>query len=130
MSAESVTRTSGCPELSLRQQNPGATFANGLATCTKYNTNPPRGIPERGEEICARPDSSPVNCWMDLRACRKADIPRRAFNRSFLGENDPLGEPHVEVVTSDALGREYYCLARDGRWVHEGDHEFPSGPLS
>lgn len=117
----------GCPRLSRRTQSQGAPLVYGLATCTKYNTSPPRGIPERGEELCARPGSSPTSCWLDLRACRKADIPRRAFERSFLGQHDPLGEPEVVLAKTDAYGREFYCLQRNGTWVHEGEHEFPVG---
>ena len=119
--------TGGCPRLSTLPANDGVPYEYGLATCTKYNTSPPRGIPEGGEEICARPTSNPINCWMDMRACRKAEIARRAFDRSFLGQRDPLGEPHVALVHTDAQGREFYCLQRDGRWVHDGDHDFPVG---
>jgi hypothetical protein len=107
-------------------QTGGGPYEYGLATCSKYNTSPPRGIPEKGEEICARPGSNSANCWMDFRACRKAEIPRRAFERSFLGQRDPLGEPQVALVTTDAYGREFYCLQRNGTWVHDGEHEFPT----
>ena len=130
MSTGPIPRTTGCPELSPLPQNPGIPFEYGLATCTKYNMSPPRGIPEKGEDICARPESSAVNCWMDLRACRRAEIPRRAFNRSFLGQRDPLGEPHVDVAATDAAGRAYYCLKRNGAWVHDGEHEFPTGDFA
>lgn len=119
--------TQGCPKLSPLPQNAGGPYEYGLATCTKYNTSPPRGIPEKGEEICAQPGSTAINCWMDFRACRKADIPRRAYDRSFLGQRDPLGEPQVALVCTDAQGRAFYCLQRNGLWVHEGEHDFPVG---
>ena len=116
----------GCPKLMPLPQTGGGPYEYGLATCSKYNTSPPRGIPEKGEEICARPGSNSANCWMDFRACRKAEIPRRAFERSFLGQRDPLGEPQVALVTTDAYGREFYCLQRHGTWVHDGEHDFPT----
>lgn len=126
--AEHQPATGGCPQLTPLPENQSTVpFEYGLATCTKYNTSPPRGIPEQGEKICARPGSSAANCWMDLHACRKAGIARRAFDRSFLGQRDPLGEPHVAVVTTDQYGREFYCLQRGGKWVHDGDHDFPVG---
>ena len=118
----------GCPKLTPLPQNRSTVpFEYGLATCTKYNTSPPRGIPEQGEQICARPGSSSANCWMDLRACRKAEIARRAYERSFQGLRDPLGEPQVVLAATDAYGREFYCLQRNGTWVHEGEHDFPVG---
>lgn len=119
--------TRGCPKLSLQPQNAGVPLEYGLATCTKYNLSPPRGIPEHGEEICAQPRSNPVNCWLDFRACRKAEIPRRAYERSFLGQHDPNGEPQVALVTTDAQGRDFYCLQRNGHWIHDGEHDFPVG---
>ena len=124
---ESPAPAQGCPRLMLPPEQAGGPLEYGLATCSKYNTSPPRGIPEKGQEICARPGSNPNNCWMDFYACRKADIPRRAYNRSFLGQRDPLGEPQIALVSTDAHGRSFYCLRREGQWVHEGDHDFPVG---
>ncbi len=126
--AASESSNDGCPRLTRLHRQPGVSYDYGLSTCTKYNTNPPRGIPEKGEEICAAPGSNPVNCWLDMRSCRKAEIARRAYNRSFLGQSDPLGEPQVARVETDAYGREFYCLQRNGVWVHEGEHEFPVPP--
>src|SRR5438034_8858 len=42
--------TTGCPKLMPLPQTGGGPYEYGLATCTKYNTSPPRGIPEKGEE--------------------------------------------------------------------------------
>ena len=55
--------TTGCPKLMPLPHTGGGPYEYGLATCTKYNTSPPRGIPEKGEEICARPGSNSANCW-------------------------------------------------------------------
>lgn len=117
----------GCPALMLPPERAGGPLEYGLAMCSKYNTSPPRGIPEQGQEVCAQPGSSPTTCWMDFYACRKANIPGRAFERSFLGQHDPSGEPHIAVAETDGLGRTFYCLQRDGQWVHSGDHDFPVG---
>ena len=54
--------TRGCPKLMPLPQTGGGPYEYGLATCSKYNTSPPRGIPEKGEEICARPGSNSANC--------------------------------------------------------------------
>lgn len=126
--ADHAPQSGGCPKLTPLPQNPHhVAFEYGLAQCTKYNITTPRGIPEKGEEICERPGSSPTNCWMDLRACRKAEIPRRAYERSFVGQHDPQGEPQVVLAETDSFGREYYCLQRNGQWIHDGDHDFPVG---
>ena len=124
---EPAARTGGCPRLELNSPHGTTPVQYGLATCTKYNVSPPRGIPEKGEEICARPGSSPANCWMDFFACRKAEIAERAFNRSFLGQRDPLGEPQAALAYTDPDGRQYYCIQRNGQWVHGGEHDFPVG---
>lgn len=105
----------------------GGPLEYGLATCSKYNTSPPRGIPEKGQDICAEPGSNPGNCWMDFYACRKANIAERAFDRSFVGQHDPAGEPQAALVTTDQHGRRFYCLQRHGAWVHQGEHDFPVG---
>jgi hypothetical protein len=126
--AGQVQRSGGCPRLLPRAQvAPGSAPVYALAQCVKYNITTPRGIPAKGEDICARPDSGPVNCWMDLRACRKAEIARRAYERSFVGLQDPQGDPEVFVAMTDQYGREYYCLQHNGRCVHDGDHDFPMG---
>ncbi len=120
-------RARGCPALMLPPERGGGPLEYGLATCAKYNISPPRGIPEKGQEICAAPGSSPANCWMDFYACRKADIAARAYDRSFVGQHDPAGEPQAALVTTDARGRRFYCLQRNGTWVHKGEHDFPVG---
>ncbi len=117
----------GCSALMLPPQRAGGPLEYGLATCSKYNTSPPRGIPEKGQEICAQPGSSPATCWMDFYACRRANIAERAYQRSFLGQHDPAGEPQVAEAARDAQGRAFYCLQRNGQWVHSGDHDFPVG---
>jgi len=117
----------GCPALMLAPERAGGPLEYGLAMCGKYNTSPPRGIPEEGEKICSQPGATTANCWMDFYACRKAGIPKRAFDRSFLGERDPKGEPRVALVTTDADGRAFYCLQRHDEWVHDGEHDFPVG---
>lgn len=127
MSSGPLPMKHGCPALSLPPQRAGGPLEYGLATCSKYNTSPTRGVPEGGEQVCAQPGSSTATCWMDLYACRKANIPERAYQRSFLGEADSLGEPHVAEVRVDERGRHFYCLERDGRFVHDGEHEFPVG---
>src|SRR5690348_12470975 len=127
MSSGPLPPRRGCPALMLPPQRAGGPLEYGLAMCSKYNTSPPRGIPEKGEDICAQPTSSPATCWMDFYACRKADIPRRAFNRSFLGEHDPLGEPQVVLAHTDERGRKFYCLQRNGQWIHQSEHDFPVG---
>ena len=93
----------------------------------QVQSEPAARYPRAREEICAQPRSNPVNCWLDFRACRKAEIPRRAYERSFLGQHDPNGEPQVALVTTDAQGRDFYCLQRNGHWIHDGEHDFPVG---
>jgi hypothetical protein len=95
-----------------------------------------RGIPWGGEQLCQQAGASPENCWLDFRSCRNAEIARRVYAYGTLGEPDLLGEPVVGVVTRDEVGREYYCLHRHGKWVHDGDHDLPvkvpvttSGPI-
>ena len=128
MSADSPSAGSGCPALIDVVDRGGAQLEYGLATCSKFNTSPPRGVPMLGEKICHKPGSTPANCWMDFYACRHASMPERAFNRSFTGAVDEKGEPQVALVLTDDSGRSFYCLQRDGQWIHSGEHDFPVGP--
>lgn len=99
-------------------------ITQGLSQCDKYNTNPLRPIPPGGETFCQAPDASGVNCWLDLRACRKAGIAKRFYSYTI---GDPYAgvPPSAALVDTDHLGRAFVCLQRDGAWVHDGDHEFP-----
>ena len=92
--------------------------------------------PRVESRLCQAPGASPENCWLDFRSCRKAEIARRVYAYSTLGESDLSGNPTVGVVTTDEVGRQYVCLHRRGQWVHEGDHDLPvnvqvtaSGPI-
>ncbi len=97
----------------------------GLAQCEKYNRYPMRGIPWGGEHNCQADGASPESCWLDFRSCRKAEMARRVYASSTLGETDPLGHPTVGLVTVDDAGRKYFCLHRGGKWVHDGEHDLP-----
>jgi hypothetical protein len=126
-----------CPKYHSATIDPRDPQTGGLAQCEKYNRYPMRAIPWGGEPICQQPEASPENCWLDFRSCRKADIARRVYAYSTLGETDLLGNPTIGVVTQDEAGRRYYCLHRNGVWVHDGDHDLPvpvpvtaSGPIA
>ena len=99
-------------------------ITRGLCQCDKYNTNPLRPIPPGGEAQCQLPGASGVNCWLDLRACRKAEIAKR-FYAYTTGDPYATSLPHIAQVDKDRLGRAFVCLQQDGTWVHGGDHAFP-----
>ncbi len=125
-----------CPKYHPATIDPRDPQTGGLSQCEKYNRYPMRAIPQGGERLCQAPGASPENCWLDFRSCRKAEIARRVYAYSTLGESDLSGNPTVGVVTVDEVGRQYVCLHRRGQWVHEGDHDLPvnvqvtaSGPI-
>jgi hypothetical protein len=99
-------------------------ITRGLCQCDKYNTNPLRPIPPGGEAQCQLPGASGVNCWLDLRACRKAEIAKR-FYAYTTGDPYATALPRIAQVDKDRLGRAFVCLQQDGTWVHGGDHAFP-----
>jgi hypothetical protein len=99
-------------------------ITSGLSQCDKYNTNPLRPIPPGGEVFCSEPGASGINCWLDLRACRKAEIAKRFY--AYTTGDPYAGEPPGSVLVGrDRLGRAFVCLQQDGKWVHEGAHDFP-----
>jgi hypothetical protein len=104
--------------------DPVSGITQGLCQCDKYNTNPLRPIPPGGETLCQAPGASGVNCWLDLRACRKAEIAKR-FYAYTIGDPYAGRPPQAVPVDRDRLGRTYMCLQQDGTWVHEGEHDFP-----
>ena len=115
----------GCPS-SRSPQNARGPLEYGLAKCTKYNISPPRGIPEKGEEICdAAGSNPPIAGWTsrlpqgrDPAARLRALVPRAARSQG-----------RAEGCTRQDRydGREFYCLQRNGQWIHDGEHDFPVG---
>ncbi len=113
-----------CAHLHPGSNDPVSGITRGLNQCDKYNNNPLRPIPPGGEVHCQDPGASGVNCWLDLRACRKAEIARR-FYAYTTGDPYAISIPHVAQVDKDRFGRAFVCLEQEGKWVHDGDHEFP-----
>ena len=114
----------GCPHFHPAGNDPVSGITKDLCQCDKYNTNPLRPIPPGGEPLCQAPGASGVNCWLDLRSCRKAQIAKR-FYAYTVGDPYAVSAPQAAVVAKDRFGRSFVCLQHDGRWVHEGEHEFP-----
>ena len=114
----------GCSHFHPAENDPVSGITKGLCQCDKYNTNPLRPIPPGGEAFCQAPDASGVNCWLDLRSCRKAQLARRFYALS-IGDPYATSVPRATLVDKDRLGRSFVCLQVDGRWVHEGEHDFP-----
>ena len=113
-----------CAHFHPGSDDPVSGITRGLCQCDKYNTNPLRPIPPDGDTLCRLPDASGVNCWLDLRACRKAEIAKR-FYAYTIGDPYATSAPHVVEVAKDRLGRAFVCLQQRGAWVHEGEHQFP-----
>jgi hypothetical protein len=113
-----------CPHFHTGSNDPVSGITRGLSQCDKYNTNPLRPIPPGGESHCQLPGASGVNCWLDLRACRKAEIAKR-FYAYTTGDPYATAVPKIAPVDKDRFGRAFVCLEQDGAWVHSGDHEFP-----
>lgn len=114
----------GCPHFHPATNDPVSGITQGLGQCDKYNTNPLRPIPPDGEQFCQAPDASGVNCWLDLRSCRKAEIAKR-FYAYTIGDPYANQAPHAVLAERDRFGRAFVCLQQDGKWVHEGEHVFP-----
>jgi len=114
----------GCPHFHPAGNDPVSGITEGLCQCDKYNTNPLRPIPPQGEQFCQAPGSSGINCWLDLRACKKAEIPRR-FYAYTTGDPYAGTAPVAVQADRDRFGRSFVCLQLNGQWVHEGEHEFP-----
>jgi hypothetical protein len=114
----------GCPHFHAAASDPTSGITHGLCQCDKYNTNPLRPVPPGGEAHCQAPAASGINCWLDLRACRRAHIAQRYYAYTV---GDPYAgqAPRAAVVGTDRLGRPFLCLQQNGVWVHSGDHEFP-----
>lgn len=112
-----------CPHFHPAENDPVSGITKGLCQCDKYNTNPLRPIPPGGEQLCQEPGASGVNCWLDLRACRKAQIAKRFYAVS-IGDPYASSAPRAALVGRDRLKRAFVCLQVDGTWVHEGEHEF------
>jgi hypothetical protein len=113
----------GCPHFHPAENDPVSGITKGLCQCDKYNTNPLRPIPPGGEQYCQQASASGVNCWLDLRACRHAQIAKRFY---ALTVGDPYATvPEAAAVDHDRRGRAFICLKQNGTWVHEGEHEFP-----
>src|SRR6266481_3741927 len=68
-----------CPHFHPAANDPVSGITQGLCQCDKYNTNPLRPVPPGGEEFCQEPGASGVNCWLDLRGCKRAQIARRFY---------------------------------------------------
>jgi hypothetical protein len=114
----------GCPHFHPAGNDSASGITEGLSQCDKYNTNPLRPIPPQGEQYCQAPDANGVNCWLDLRSCKRAELAKRFYAYTI---GDPYAGPPPTAVQADRVrfGRIFVCLQRDGKWVHEGDHEFP-----
>ena len=113
-----------CPHFHPAENDPVSGITKGLCQCDKYNTNPLRPIPPGGEAFCQAAGASGVNCWLDLRGCRKAEMARRFY--AYTTGDPYAGNPARAVqVAKDRLGRSFVCLQQDGKWVHEGEHDFP-----
>jgi hypothetical protein len=114
----------GCPHFHPAGTESVSGITQSLCQCDKYNTNPLRPIPPQGEQYCQSDGASGVNCWLDLRSCKKAEIAKRLYAYTI---GDPYaGSPPIAVQADrDRFGRVFVCLQKDGQWVHEGDHEFP-----
>jgi len=114
----------GCPHFHPAENDAVSGITSGFAQCDKYNTNPLRPVPPGGEGFCQEPGASGINCWLDLRGCRKAETARR-FYAITVGDPYATSTPRAVAVGRDRLGRAFVCLQVDGKWVHEGEHDFP-----
>jgi hypothetical protein len=113
-----------CPHFHPAGNDPVSGITEGLCQCDKFNNNPLRPIPPKGEDFCQAPGATGINCWLDLRACRKAAFARRLYAYTV---GDPYaGQPPIAVlVDKDRLGRMFVCGQLGGKWVHDGPHDFP-----
>ena len=117
-----------CPHFHPAGNDPVSGITEGLCQCDKYNTNPLRPIPVGGDAYCQAPGANGTNCWLDLRACRKAQIAKRYY--AYTTGDPYAGAPlAVAPVEKDRFGRAFVCLQQDGKWVHEGEHDFPMTPV-
>jgi hypothetical protein len=113
-----------CPHFHPAANDPVSGITHGLCQCDKYNTNPLRPVPPGGEEFCQEAGASGVNCWLDLRSCKRAQIAKR-FYAYTVGDPYAGTAPRSMLVARDRFGRAFVCLQHDGTWVHEGNHDFP-----